>query len=231
MFIPWSSQRDKIKNNTLPQTWWIPFSNSQLPLYEVYMLKRYGFLMLEPSTVVDLKKQKVLSISTLLVGGSYTNYTVVIANLLTVTKYQWIVSLLLDLFFLLSPTILLPEDYMSMSFSLFCAVFCFQFESYGKCFCWFYSGVHIIRSLILCVCFVDRSLSFCIFSFGHCVVCPSIFGFWLPRWYLHTLLARASWLSNLDSPCGFLWRLFPIYFMYSFLNLVCIVIFLSSDIL
>lgn len=82
--------------------------------------------MLEPSTVVDLKKQKVLSISTLLVGGSYTNYTVVIANLLTVTKYPWIVSLLLDLFFLLSPTILLPEDYMSMSFSLFCAVFFFN---------------------------------------------------------------------------------------------------------
>ena len=30
----------------------------------------------------------------------------------------------------------------------------------------------------LCVCFVDRCLSFCPFSFGHCVVCPSsIYGF------------------------------------------------------
>ena len=28
---------------------------------------------------------------------------------------------------------------------------------------------------------VDRCLSFCPFSFGHCVVCPSsIYGFWLP---------------------------------------------------
>jgi len=26
------------------------------------------------------------------------------------------------------------------------------------------------RSLVLCVCFVDRCLSFCTFSFGHCVV-------------------------------------------------------------
>jgi hypothetical protein len=32
-------------------------------------------------------------------------------------------------------------------------------------------------------------LSFCTFSFGHCVVCSSsIHGFWLPLWYLQTLL-------------------------------------------
>jgi hypothetical protein len=36
-------------------------------------------------------------------------------------------------------------------------------------------GVRITRSLILKVCFVDRCLSFCTFSFGHCVVCPSFF--------------------------------------------------------
>jgi hypothetical protein len=32
----------------------------------------------------------------------------------------------------------------------------------------------------LCVCFVDRCLSFWPFSFGHYLVCPSIYGFWLP---------------------------------------------------
>jgi hypothetical protein len=33
------------------------------------------------------------------------------------------------------------------------------------------------------------SLSFCPLSFGHCCVCPSfICGFWLPFWYLQTLL-------------------------------------------
>jgi len=37
------------------------------------------------------------------------------------------------------------------------------------------------RSLVLYVCFVDRCLSFCTFSFGHCVVCTSsINWFWLP---------------------------------------------------
>ena len=42
-------------------------------------------------------------------------------------------------------------------------------------------GVRVVRSLVLCVCFVDRCLSFCTFSFGHCVVCSSsIYGFWLP---------------------------------------------------
>jgi hypothetical protein len=38
-----------------------------------------------------------------------------------------------------------------------------------------FSGVCITRSLVLCVCFVDRCLSFCSFSFGHCVVCSSVF--------------------------------------------------------
>ena len=33
-----------------------------------------------------------------------------------------------------------------------------------------FSGVRVIRSLVLCVCFVDCCLSFCPFSFGHCVV-------------------------------------------------------------
>ena len=36
-----------------------------------------------------------------------------------------------------------------------------------------FSGVRCTRSLIWCGCFVDCSLSFVLFSFGHCVVCPS----------------------------------------------------------
>jgi hypothetical protein len=40
------------------------------------------------------------------------------------------------------------------------------------------SGVRVTRSLVSYVCFVDRCLSFCTFSFGHCVVCSSsIYGF------------------------------------------------------
>ena len=49
------------------------------------------------------------------------------------------------------------------------------------------SGVLVARSLVLCVCFVDRCWSFCPFSFGHCVVCPSIYEFWLPLWYIISL--------------------------------------------
>jgi hypothetical protein len=33
-----------------------------------------------------------------------------------------------------------------------------------------FSGVRVNRSLVLCVCFVDRCLTFCTFSFGHYVV-------------------------------------------------------------
>ena len=54
-------------------------------------------------------------------------------------------------------------------------------------------GVRVSRSLVLCVCFVDRCLSFCTFSFGHFVVCSSsIYGFQLPLWPLQTLLTLYS---------------------------------------
>ena len=43
-----------------------------------------------------------------------------------------------------------------------------------------FSGVCVARSLILYVVFVDRCLSVCPVPFGHCLVCPSIYGFWLP---------------------------------------------------
>jgi hypothetical protein len=47
-------------------------------------------------------------------------------------------------------------------------------------------------------------LSFCTFSFGHCVVCSSsIYGFWLPLWYLQTLLVLLYF---------FFWPLFCLFF-------------------
>ena len=51
-----------------------------------------------------------------------------------------------------------------------------------------FSGVRITRSLVQYVCLVDRCLSFKTFSFDRCVVGSSIYGFWLPLWYLQTLL-------------------------------------------
>ena len=45
------------------------------------------------------------------------------------------------------------------------------------------SGVRVTRSLVF---FVDSCLSLCP-SFGLCIVChSSIYGFWLPVWFLHT---------------------------------------------
>ena len=41
----------------------------------------------------------------------------------------------------------------------------------------------VFQSLVFCVVFGDHCLSFCPFSSGHCIVCPSIYGFWLPLWY------------------------------------------------
>ena len=71
-----------------------------------------------------------------------------------------------------------------------------------------FSGVHVTRSLVLYVCFVDRCLSFCTFSFGHCVVCSSsIYGLWLPpfgtcifKLFLHCILgwswSYSNWIYN-----------------------------------
>ena len=62
-----------------------------------------------------------------------------------------------------------------------------------------FSGVCVTRSLVLCVCFVDRCLSFCTFSFHHCVVCPStIYWFWLPLWYLQTRLKYTLFSNWID---------------------------------
>jgi len=66
---------------------------------------------------------------------------------------------------------------------------CLQGSHWTKSSLPVFSGVRVTRSLVLYVCFVDRCLFFCTFSFGHCVVCsPSIDGFWLTLWYLQTLL-------------------------------------------
>ena len=59
------------------------------------------------------------------------------------------------------------------------------------------SWVRVTRSLVLCVCCVDRCLSFYPFSFIRCVVCPSsIYRFWLPLWYLQTLLKNSLFEYN-----------------------------------
>jgi hypothetical protein len=74
---------------------------------------------------------------------------------------------------------------------------CNWIKDYGCRYCllfrgtWVVSGVRVTRSSVLCVCFVDHCLFFCTFSFSHCVVCSSsIYGFWLPLWYLQTIISE-----------------------------------------
>ena len=56
-----------------------------------------------------------------------------------------------------------------------------------------FSGVRVTRSLVLCVCFVDRCLSFCPCSFGHCVVCPYFFDL---RILITTLVSKTLYVVN-----------------------------------
>ena len=52
-----------------------------------------------------------------------------------------------------------------------------------------FTGARVTRSLVLYACFVDRCLSICTLSSGHCIVCSSsIYGFWLSLWYPQTVL-------------------------------------------
>ena len=72
-----------------------------------------------------------------------------------------------------------------------------------------FSGVRVTRFLAWYVCFVDRCLSFCTFSFGHCVVCSSAtYGFWLPLWYLQALLT----LKGLAILCRSCFSLLIVFF-------------------
>ena len=66
-------------------------------------------------------------------------------------------------------TICTRLDIYIVFFLVFVCVQCYVISLFTPGF----SGVRVSRSIVLCVCFVDRCLSFCPFSFGHCVVCPS----------------------------------------------------------
>ena len=58
------------------------------------------------------------------------------------------------------------------------------------------------RQTDLSICFLDHCLSFCPFSFDHCVVWSSSnYGFRLSLWYLHTLLT--CWLIFTFCPFSF----------------------------
>ena len=92
-------------------------------------------------------------------------------------------------------------------------------------------GVRMTPSLDLCVCFVDRCLSFCFWSlhclsffalrllvtllvsFVHCIVCPSLlYGFWLPRRYLLSIALSVLLFTGSDYSFGIFWSLHRLSF-------------------
>ena len=68
-----------------------------------------------------------------------------------------------------------------------------------------FSGVRVTWSLVSCLCFVDRCLSFFTFSFGHCVVCSSIYtnSDYPFKWYLQTLLVYSRLIKYKQHTAGF----------------------------
>ena len=71
-----------------------------------------------------------------------------------------------------------------------------------------FSGVRVTRSLVLYVCFVDRRLSFCIFSFCHCVVCSLIYRFSLPPFGIFNLFLTSFLYNSMiitDRTCTLNW--------------------------
>jgi hypothetical protein len=81
--------------------------------------------------------------------------------------------------------------------------------------------VRVTLSLVVCVCFVDRCLSFCTFSFVHCGVCLSIYRFGLPLWFLLT-----AWKYNYiqKKVQNLLHRIYiHMYFLYNNFNIITII--------
>jgi hypothetical protein len=55
-------------------------------------------------------------------------------------------------------------------------------------------------------------------SFGHCIVCSSIDGFWLPLWYLLVIVLSVLRLTASDYLIGIFWPLYCLSFDWRLLN-------------
>jgi hypothetical protein len=60
---------------------------------------------------------------------------------------------------------------------------------------------------LYCLSFDLRLLITPLVSFGHCIACPSTYGFWLPLWYLVAIVLPVLRLTASDYPFGILWPL------------------------
>jgi hypothetical protein len=67
---------------------------------------------------------------------------------------------------------------------------------------------------LCCLFFFDKRILITpLVSFDHCVVCSSsINGFWLPLWYLLTIVLSVLRLTDSDYPFGIVWPLCCLFF-------------------
>jgi hypothetical protein len=73
----------------------------------------------------------------------------------------------------------------------------YPFGILGPLYCVFFNIQILITPLVSC---------------GHCVVCPSIYRFWLPLWYLVAIVLSVLWYTDSDYPFGILWPLYCLFF-------------------
>ena len=84
-----------------------------------------------------------------------------------------------------------------------------------------FSGVRVTRSLVLCVCFVDRCLSFSLWPLCRLVCSSSIYGFWLPFgifkvYFLTISIMDSISCKNNGKDKGFEYNFLNIYPYYNF---------------
>jgi hypothetical protein len=65
---------------------------------------------------------------------------------------------------------------------------------------------------LYCLFFELRLLIVPLVSFGHCIVCSFIYGFWLSRWYLLAIVFSVLRVTASDCPVGICWPLYCLFF-------------------
>jgi hypothetical protein len=78
---------------------------------------------------------------------------------------------------------------------------------------------------LCCLFFYLRILMILLVSFGHCVVCSSIYGFWLSLWYLLTIVLSVLLFTDSDYPFGIFWPLCCLFFFYLWILIIPLVSF------
>jgi hypothetical protein len=75
---------------------------------------------------------------------------------------------------------------------------------------------------LCCLFFTLQILITCLVSIGHCVVCPSLYRFWLPVWYLLVIVLSVLRFTDSDYLFGIYWPLCCLFFTLQIL-ITCLI--------